>query len=140
MNANNKIILDFLKQHTLAVIATVGTDSKPESAVVGISETEDLEVIFGTSNVSRKYQNLQSNPHVSFTIGWDDQDTITVQYEGRAQELSASEIEKAKAAHLKKIPTSAKFLERPDQRYFKVTPTWVRYSNFRGNNIFEVTF
>ncbi len=128
-----KNIYDFIRQQSLTVIATVDqAGNKPESAVVGFAENENLELFFGTSNKSRKYKNIESNKNVSFVIGWDGR-TGTVQYEGVAEELSGDKAGEAAAAMLKKNPFSAKFAQDPTQRYFRVTPRWIRFLDHSKN-------
>ena len=134
-------ILDFIKTKNLAVMSTVSPDGLPEAAVIGISEMDDLLLIFGTFNTYRKYTNLKNNPKVAFVIGWDD---ITVQYEGVAEELIGGRKNTAKSIHLKKLPTSKKFSELKEQCYFLVKPTWIKYTDYSKNSIygefFEVNF
>ncbi len=76
-------ILTFIKRHRLAVISTVTTDGKSESAAIEFGENDNFELIFDAFENSRKIQNLRKNPHVSLVIGWGD--NITVQYEGVAE-------------------------------------------------------
>ncbi|MBX4198328.1 pyridoxamine 5'-phosphate oxidase family protein [Candidatus Parcubacteria bacterium] len=119
-------ILAFIKGHKLTVISTVDVGGdKPESAVIAFAEKDTLELIFGTSTKSRKYQNLQKNKNVSFVIGWSDE-LGTVQYEGVAQELMEEEAAEHGKMIADKNQNAEKFLTRPDQRYFLVQPTWIR--------------
>ncbi len=75
-----KKIFEFLNNNKVAVVSTIHSDEDtPESAVVGFGNNESLELVFGTSNTSRKYKNLQKNPNVSFVIGWSSE-TGSVQY------------------------------------------------------------
>jgi nitroimidazol reductase NimA-like FMN-containing flavoprotein (pyridoxamine 5'-phosphate oxidase superfamily) len=131
------LILAFIKTQTLTVLSTVG-DGKPESAVIAFGETENLELIFGTSNTARKYKNLQNDPHVAFAIGWDPDAYMTVQYEGTARELAGDEAKKYSAAFAVKNPRVAKYASLPDERYFLVTPTWIRYTSKKET--FEISF
>lgn len=135
-------ILEFLKEHELCVISTIHADgSGPQSAVVGFAETEDLEIIFGTSNKTRKYKNLQSNPNVSFVIGWSSEEG-SIQYEGVATELPKGESEKYSSMMVKKNPDSEKYVDMDDQRYFLVKPKWIRFSDNAGNppDVYELGF
>lgn len=134
-----KIILDFIKKHTLAVISTVGADHKPESAVLEFGETDELELIFDTFKSSRKYKKLQTNTYVAFVIGWDDD--ITVQYEGIAGEVVGEQASKYKKAYWAKNPKAERWESREGITYFKVTPTWIRYSDLTVDpwNIIEIT-
>lgn len=123
------IIIDYIESQPLGIIATVGKEGKPEAALVGVTEVGNLELVFGTPNTSRKYQNLKENSHVALVIGTDATEAITVQYEGEAEELSGEECERCKNLHSTKNPRAKKFADQPEQRWFKVRPTWIRYSN-----------
>lgn len=122
-----KKILDFLKLYKLAVISTVDTqNNKPEAACVAFAEKENLDIIFGTLNTSRKYKNLQSNQNISFVIGWSDE-LGSVQYEGVARELSDNEaLENGEIMAIKKGKMQG-YLSREDNRFFLVKPTWIRF-------------
>ncbi|OGE31010.1 hypothetical protein A2631_04995 [Candidatus Daviesbacteria bacterium RIFCSPHIGHO2_01_FULL_44_29] len=123
-------ILAFLKEHTLCVISTIHADGHgPESAVVAFVETDNLEIVFGTSNISRKYKNIQADNRVALVIGWSSE-TGTIQYEGQASELSKEESEKYALLQIAKNPSSASFKDREDQRYFIVKPSWIRFMDF----------
>lgn len=128
-----KKILEFLKKWQLAVISTIHSDrNAPESAVVAFTEIEDLKIVIGTSNTTRKYKNLQKNSHVSLVIGWDS-NLGTVQYEGTARELDIREVEKYRELHVKKSPGSKQFMDLPDERYFLISPSWIRFTDNAGN-------
>ncbi len=135
-------ISDFLKNHRLTVISTIdAAHDKPESAVIAFAEKDNLEIVFGTSNTSRKYANLQKNPRVSFVIGWDSA-IGTVQYEGVAKELSDVEVGEHADSMILKNKQTVKFRSRPDQRYFLVKPTWIRLLDMakHPDEISEISF
>ena len=135
-------ILDFLKEHPLCVVSTIHADgSGPESAVVAFSETENLEIIFGTSNLARKYKNLQADNKVSFVIGWSDSEG-TIQYEGKATELSKEEAQPYIDKQVEKIPSSKGFVDREDQRWFIVKPSWLRFFDhtIKPHEVHELNF
>ena len=126
-------ILNFFKSHKLCVVSTIHTNANsPESAVVAFTENEDLEIIFGTSNKSRKYKNIQNNNKVSFVIGWDSE-TGSIQYEGEAVELSKEDSTQYINKQIIKNASSEKYVEREDQRYFKVSPNWIRFIDNTAN-------
>jgi len=127
MDRDTQLIYEFIKKHDIGVLSTVTSDFLPESAVVGYSSTENLELIFGTFNDSRKYRNIQKNPQVAMVIGWDY--GKTVQYEGEAVELVGQERLDAINDHLSKIPSAAKFYSDFKIAVFKVTPKWIRYTD-----------
>lgn len=129
---------DFMKSQPLCVIATVGADGKPESAIVGFSHTEQLNIIIGTSKKSRKYANVTQNPHVSIVIG---NQMAEVQYEGDIEVLAEGDYkEMVENVHIAKLPGAAEYREDPNQAYMKVTPTWVRFlKHGEGGGVQEFT-
>lgn len=139
MNLNQ--VLEFIKSKPHTVISTCDKDNQPEAAVIGFGETDDLELVFGTYKTSRKYKNILKNNKVAFVIGWDS-DYITVQYEGIAIEIFGEEREKYLSLFHSKLPSAAHYKNHPEQTYFKVKPTWIRYSDLSGDEekIFEFKF
>jgi len=144
VTADQKIILDFLRNQPMAVISTLQPGSlQPESALIAFAETDRLEIIFESFVTARKWHNLQKNPHVSLVMGWDTDRHITVQYEGRAAALPPRHIERYIQLFLAKdTPCSETFLRDPRVRLFKVTPTWIRYSDYTGDTprIIEIDY
>ena len=132
-------ILEFLKRENLAVIS-YDNNGQPRSAVIDFSETEDLDIIFTTLTHYRKYENLKQNQKVALVFG--GKDNITIQYEGEAKELSKIEFLPHLKYHIQKNPVELKFSEMIEARFFKVSPTWVRYSYYgaKPNEIFEIKF
>ena len=124
-----RFILNFIKRHKIAVISTVNAKNKPESAVVEFGQTDNLELIFDTFSTYRKYKNIKRSPYVAFVIGWDED--ATVQYEGKAVELLGKDLEGYKKKFFKKHPDAKKWERFKQIRYFKVIPTWIRYSDLR---------
>ena len=125
-----KFILNFIKRHTIAVLSTVTPQNTSESAVIHFAINDNFEIIFNTYVSYRKYKNLNHHNAVSVVIGWDED--ITVQYEGKAQELQGKELVQCKEIFHQYHPISRKWDQSPETRYFKVVPTWVRYSDLRG--------
>ena len=132
-----QVIRDFISQQKIAVLSTINQEGKPQSAVLEFGNTENLEIIFDTFPSSRKYKNLKHNKNVSLVIGWDD--NITIQYEGKAEELSGKELEKYKKEFFKKNHSAQRW-EARGVKYFKVNPTWIRYSDLNKDpwEIFEL--
>ena len=132
-----EFIYKFMRQHTTAVVSSIRKDGMPQSALVGIAVSEDLEIVFDTIKTSRKYENMINNPSVALVIGWDDETTL--QYEGMATELTDAD------DHYREIYYSV----YPDGReraktwpglvHFKVSPKWIRYSNFNTPVVIEET-
>lgn len=126
---------DFLNSHKLAVISTLHANGTPEAAVIGFGQTPQLEIIFGTSNTSRKYKNIMADPHVALVVGWDDNQTV--QYEGVAHELKPEELEIVREHYWRKTPSSEVYAKDPTERYFVVTPAWIRHAYVKGEDWHE---
>jgi len=129
MNNDEKkqIILEFLKKHTLGVIATTYPDGTPEAAAIDFSVRDNLEIVFDTFKETHKYPNLLQKGDVAVVVGWDE--NITVQYEGKAFEVSSSEVETYKKEHIEKVPFEKQFVDR-GAVMFKIIPRLIRYSDF----------
>ncbi len=85
-------IYKFMAEFRYGVISSVAADGTPQSALVGIAVTPDLEVLLDTVKSSRKYPNLKARPQCSFVIGWGGEQTV--QFEGVAIEPEGSELER----------------------------------------------
>lgn len=134
-------VIRLLERNELGVIATNSAGTSPESAVVAVSHTDDLELIFGSFKGTRKNANIATDPYVSMVIGWDKKEKKTLQVEGATVLLSGDERARAEAVHCAKNPASEKFMTDPRQEYFKITPHWFRYSDYSVNPqvVWEVT-
>jgi general stress protein 26 len=120
----------FIHQRKLAVVSSVSAFGLPESALIGIAVTEELEIVFDTVKTSRKYKNLSRNSSVALVIGWDGEETV--QYEGIAREPSPKEREHYRNIYFEAFPDGRERAAWPDIAYFVVRPHWIRYSDFRS--------
>jgi pyridoxine/pyridoxamine 5'-phosphate oxidase len=118
----------------LAVVSYLSPQGLPQSAVVGIAVTPDLELVFDTVASSRKYRNLKARPECSIVL-WKGE--VTMQYEGIAEETTADHY---KEAYFKKMPDGRDRLSWPGITYFVVRPKWIRYSDFVARVIEEFSF
>lgn len=123
---NKQEILNFIEARLLMTISTVNSAGTPESAVVGFGQTDNFELIFGTSRLSRKTKNILQNDNVSAVIGWDDKGTV--QFEGKARMLAYDEITKYVEPYFQKSPKARKYKDDPDECYFLISPKWIRFT------------
>jgi hypothetical protein len=121
----------FLVQCKLGVLGTIGYANAPQSALVGIAVTEGLEIVFDTVKSSRKCPNLIAQPACSFVIGWTGEQTV--QYEGRADELSGTELQRCQQVYFDAWPECRAHLSWPGIVHFVVRPRWIRYSDYDQN-------
>ena len=130
----------FIAQSKLGVLSSIGASGTPQSALVGIAVTEDLEIVFDTVKSSRKYANLVARPACAFVFGWSGEQTL--QYEGMAQELSGADLKRYQEIYFRAWPDGPARLSWPGIVYFVVKPAWIRYSDFDQTPAFisEFTF
>lgn len=139
MAVSKQQLYGFIRARPLAVMATVSDDGAPEAALVGIAATEDLELIFDTTNATRKYPNLKRDPRIAFVIGWDSEETL--QYEGVADEPQGAELERLKAIYFAAFPEGKSRQDWPGLTYFRVRPRWIRFSSYyRPRRVDEMVF
>ena len=121
----------FIHARSLAVIATTGPDGKPEAALMNIAVTPELEVIFETTDATRKFANLKANSRVSFVIGWDGNETL--QYDGVTEWLEGRALEEAPRARyaFRSFRKKLSHQDWPGNHYFWVRPLWIRFSNYQ---------
>jgi nitroimidazol reductase NimA-like FMN-containing flavoprotein (pyridoxamine 5'-phosphate oxidase superfamily) len=133
------MVADFFKKEKYVVVASTWNGS-PQAATVAFTERSNHELIFATSNCSRKYRNLKADPKIAVVVGWDE--AVTVQGQGSAFELAGQEQVEAEEAHLKKHPTSARYSTLVSQRFFQVKFSWIRYTDISQEPefSFEINF
>jgi hypothetical protein len=133
-------IYQFIVKQKLGVLGTLSSGGSPQSALVGIAVTPELEIIFDTVKSSRKFQNLTSNSGCSFVVGWTGE--ITVQYEGQALQPEGATLTHYQEVYFARWPECRSHLSWPGITYFVVRPRWIRYSDFDQNPPFieEFTF
>ncbi len=121
-------LLSFMRAQPWAIEASVTADGAPQAAVIGVAITDRWELLFDTVSHSRKHQNLLKNPRIAFVIGWEHE--CTVQYEGLAEMPPAAELPAVQAAYFDRFPDGPTRQSWPGLVYWRVRPTWIRYSNF----------
>jgi hypothetical protein len=125
-------ILELLRQNLLAVESTRSLGGAPQSAVVGIVASDELELFFDTLEASRKAQNLRRDGRISLVVGWDLADARTLQLEGVADEPAGGDLARLKELYLARFPDGVARQAWPGICYFRVRPTWIRISDFSG--------
>lgn len=129
----------FLKEHFVMSVAT-SKDNKPAVAPVIYVIDEQLNFYFVTYRMSRKAQNLISNPQCSFTI-WEFL-KMSVQADGTA---SIVEDEAQKSWVIDEFANAATKdpnfwapifrIKRGDYCVFKIVPTWIRLLDLAHNTV-----
>ena len=131
-------IYQFIAKQKLGVLGSLSSAGRPQSALVGIAVTRELEIIFDTVKNSRKFQNLMSNSACSFVVGWKGE--ITVQYEGDARQPEAAALSYYQEVYFARWPECRSHLHWSGITYFVIRPRWIRYSDFDQNPPFIKEF
>ena len=124
-------IYAFMAGYRYGVVSSIAANRVPQSALVGIAVTPELEIVFDTLNSTRKYKNLIKQPSCSFVVGWGGEKTI--QYEGTAAEPKGAELERCQEVYFAVWPDGLARMSWPGITYFVVRPKWVRYSDYDQN-------
>lgn len=129
----------FLLGRRLGVLTSLGPDGAPQSALMNIAVTPDLEIIFETTCETRKFANIERDPRVSLVIGCDGQESV--QYEGRATRPQGQARERLRDGFVAAFPAKAADEYWPGNHYFLVTPVWLRFSSYyRPRRVEEYRF
>jgi general stress protein 26 len=127
-------LLSFMREHSLAVQASVSTSGSAQAAAFGIVVTDDFEVFFDALDESRKVENLRRNPRIAFVIGGTAAgDERTVQYEGLADEPTGAELERLTELYFESFPDGRERQGWPGITYIRARPEWIRYSDFTAD-------
>jgi pyridoxine/pyridoxamine 5'-phosphate oxidase len=118
----------FMARHRYGVVSTIAATGVPQSALVGIATTPDLEIIFDTLKSSRKYANLIARPGCSFVIGWEGEQTV--QFDGLAAEPARSDLKRYQEIYFAAWPEGAAHMNWPGITYIVARPRWIRYSDY----------
>lgn len=125
-------LLAFARRHRFAAVATASSSGEPQVAIVRFVATDAFEVLFDTTDATRKAANLRLNARIAVAIGWDENQTI--QIEGLADEPVGQDLQRLRDTYSNTYPDYFRTRQAVrDLTYFRVRPTWVRYSDFRQN-------
>src|SRR5689334_1264684 len=124
-------LLRFMRTQRLAVQASHALEGGAQAALVGIAVTDAFEIVFDTLATTRKARNLRTSPRAAFVLGgWGAGDERTVQFEGIADEPIGAELERIKQSYFDAWPDGPARASWPGITYFRVRPTWIRFSDF----------
>ena len=122
------MLYSFMARQRYAVVSSVSGEGIPQSALMGIAVTPELEIVFDTVKTSRKYPNLVERAKCSVVVGWEGEQTV--QFEGVAVELRGEELQRYQEIYFAVWPEGRERLRWPAIAYFVVRPRWIRYSDY----------
>ena len=129
-----------MSKYRYGVVTSTSSMGTPQSALVGIAITTDLEIIFDTVASSRKYPNLIEHPYCSFVVGWGAEQTV--QFEGIATLPKGLDLKRYQDVYFAVWPECRTHISWLGIAYFVVHPRWIRFSDYDQNPplIEEITF
>ena len=131
-----------MRSQRLAVEASCVPEGPVQAALVGIAVTDAFEIVFDTLGTTRKARNLRASPRAAFVLGgWAAGDERTIQFEGIADEPVGAELERIKQIYFAAWPDGPARASWTGITYFRVRPTWIRFSDFNCDppRVFEFT-
>lgn len=120
-----------MAKYRYGVVSSTSSTGIPQSALVGLVTTPDLEIIFDTVSSSRKCPNLIERPRCSFVVGWGAEQTV--QFEGIATLPKGPDLKRYQDAYFAVWPECRTHMSWPGIAYFVVHPTWIRFSDYDQN-------
>jgi PPOX class probable F420-dependent enzyme len=123
-------LLAYMQASRLAVVSSLAADGAPQSALVGVAVTDGFEIIFDTTESTRKHANLRRDPRVSVVVAGPGEQTL--QFEGVATPLPTRGEDGAdlRETYYAAWPDGRARLDWPGLVYWRVSPRWARYSDF----------
>lgn len=136
MTTNNKV-LRFLREHTLATLATVAHDGMPHAASLYYVVDDDMNLYCVTREETQKYQNIKQQPAVSMVIT-DEETAETVQLIGHAKKVTDEHAISDVLSRLWKItldkqhwPAPVVKLSKGGLYVIKITPSELKFGDFK---------
>jgi hypothetical protein len=124
-----------LREQQFAVFAfTSGSNEPPYSAVMFCAETPDLELVFATSEGSRKAAYLRDGNGASALLDTrgaglaNPAEFARVSLQGQLRRAEGDEVETLHDLFKQKIPAAAGFLDRPGVLTFRLCPSRIVFA------------
>jgi pyridoxine/pyridoxamine 5'-phosphate oxidase len=121
-------LYEYMRRQRYGVLSSVSTDGTPQSALVGVAITPELDIVFDTLKTSRKYPNLLQDPRCSFVLGWHGEQTV--QLEGVAEQPIGDELLRLQAIYFETWPDGAARAHWTGIVWLVMRTRWLRYSDY----------
>ncbi|HWH16367.1 MAG TPA: pyridoxamine 5'-phosphate oxidase family protein [Candidatus Paceibacterota bacterium] len=128
--------LSFLANHEAGVLATLSTQQEVRARLVYYAADDAFNIYFLTLNDTRKVADLRTHSRAAFVVS-STEPPRTLQIEGEVADLTDSAtldpflsefVHKLMAHEKYGIPLS--HLDASTIRFYRLTPTWVRWGDF----------
>jgi hypothetical protein len=124
-------VLQFVRRHRYAVAATHGADGAPQASLVGFVINDGFELFFDSFDSTRKVANLRRDARIAFVVGGHViGDERTVQIEGVVDTPVGEELTAFQLDYFSVLPDGRRRAKLPGITYFRVRPSWLRFSDY----------
>lgn len=130
----NQEILDYIKSQRVGVLAIEMLDGSPHASAVHFAESAyPLVFFFETDKNYRKSEPLlgRNQSRASLVVGANENDAKTLQLDGVVELLKPEEMSIIDSLYLKKFPEKKEKSKGSDILFFKLTPNWWRYTDWK---------
>lgn len=121
-------LYSFMSRARYGVISSLAANGTPQSALVGVAITPELEIVFDTLKTTRKYGNLVVRSACSVALWWGGEQTV--QLDGLAFEPIGAELERYREAYFTAWPDGRNRLTWAGITHLVVRPRWIRATDY----------
>jgi len=121
-------LCSFMTRARYGVVSSLASDGTPQSALVGVAITPELEIVFDTLKTTRKYVNLIARPACSVVLWWGGEQTAQV--DGIAVEPAGAALDRFREAYFAAWPDGRDRLAWAGITHFVVRPRWIRATDY----------
>ncbi len=118
----------FMARSRYGVVSSLAAEGTPQSALVGLASTPELEIVFDTLKTTRKYANLTTRPACSVVLWWGGEQTV--QLDGLAFEPIGAELDRYREAYFAVWPDGRDRLAWAGITHLVVRPRWIRATDY----------
>jgi len=118
----------FMTRALYGVVSSLAVDGTPQSALVGVAITPELEIVFDTLKTTRKYANLAARPACSVALWWGGEQTV--QLDGVVLEPTGAELDRYREAYFTVWPDGRDRLAWAGITHLVVRPRWIRATDY----------
>jgi pyridoxine/pyridoxamine 5'-phosphate oxidase len=118
----------FMSRARYGMVSSLSADGRPQSALVGVAITLELEIVFDSLRTTRKYANLIARPACSVTLWWGGEQTV--QIDGVAFEPAGSALQHYRDAYFVAWPDGRDRLAWAGITHLVVQPQWIRATDY----------
>jgi hypothetical protein len=121
-------LYSFMSRARYGVISSLAADRTPQSALVGVAITPELEIVFDTLKTTRKYVNLVVRPACSVVLWWGGEQAV--QLDGVAFEPAGAAVEHYREVYFGAWPDGRDRLTWAGITHLVVRPRWIRATDY----------